>query len=386
VAFQFEFATASRIVFEAGAIQKAGALAAEMGWRALVVAGLSLERVQLLLNQLAAAKIVSTLYMTAKEPDLRTIREGTELARRNECDLVIGFGGGSAIDAGKAIAALATNSGDVLDYLEVIGRGMPLQQAPLPYIAIPTTAGTGSEVTRNAVIWDPQQRVKVSMRSRLMLPRLALIDPELCYSLPPEITASTGMDALTQLIEPFVCNQPNPLTDAITREGMHYAARSLLRAYTNGDDAEARQRMSLASLCGGLALANARLGAVHGFAAVLGGMYAAPHGAICARLLPIVVEVNVRAMKQRQPSNPALSRYLEVARILTDESQANIEDGISWLYELCSALEIPPLSTYGVDADEIPSICEKSSRASSMRGNPIQLTQDEMEEILMRAL
>jgi alcohol dehydrogenase class IV len=382
---QFEFATASRIVFEAGAIQKAGALAAEMGWRALVVAGLSLERVQPLLNQLAAAKIVSTLYMVAKEPDVQTVREGVELARRNSCDLVIGFGGGSAVDAGKAIAALVSNTGDLLDYLEVIGKGLPLQQPPLPYIAIPTTAGTGSEVTRNAVIGVPERRVKVSMRSPLMLPRLALIDPELCYSLPPAITASTGMDALTQLIEPFVCNQPNPLTDAITREGMRYAARSLRRAYTNGSDIEARQQMSLASLFGGLALANARLGAVHGFAAVLGGMYAAPHGAICARLLPLVVEINVRAMKQREPYHPALSRYLEVARILTERPQAKIEDGISWLHELCSALEIPPLSIYGVEPAEIPAICEKSSHASSMRGNPIQLTVEEMEEILTRA-
>lgn len=383
---QFEFATASRIVFEAGALQKAGVLAAEMGWRALVVAGLNLERVQPLLNQLAAAKIVSTLYMIVKEPDVQTVQEGAELARRNDCDLVIGFGGGSAIDAGKAIAALATNPGNVVDYLEVVGRGLSLQQTPLPYMAIPTTAGTGSEVTRNAVIWDPGQRVKVSMRSHLMLPRLALIDPELCYSLPPAITASTGMDALTQLIEPFVCNQPNPLTDAIAREGMRYAARSLRRAYINGNDAEARQQMSLASLCGGLALANARLGAVHGFAAVLGGMYSAPHGAICARLLPIVTETNVCALKEREPSHPALFRYLEVARILTDNSQANIEEGIIWLHELCSALEIPSLSTYGVDPGEIPVICEKSSRASSMRGNPIQLTFEEMGEILTRAL
>lgn len=383
---QFEFATASRIVFEAGALQKAGVLAAEMGWRALVVAGLNLERVQPLLNQLAAAKIVSTLYMIVKEPDVQTVQEGAELARRNDCDLVIGFGGGSAIDAGKAIAALATNPGNVVDYLEVVGRGLSLQQTPLPYMAIPTTAGTGSEVTRNAVIWDPGQRVKVSMRSHLMLPRLALIDPELCYSLPPAITASTGMDALTQLIEPFVCNQPNPLTDAFAREGMRYAARSLRRAYMNGNDAEARQQMSLASLCGGLALANARLGAVHGFAAVLGGMYTAPHGAICARLLPIVAETNVRALEEREPSHPALFRYLEVARILTDNSQADIEEGIIWLHELCGALEIPSLSTYGVDPGEIPVICEKSSRASSMRGNPIQLTFEEMEEIITRAL
>lgn len=211
--------------------------------------------------------------------------------------MVIGLGGGSVLDAGKAIAALVTNLGNVFDYLEVIGKGQPLVNAPLPFIAIPTTAGTGTEVTRNAVLGSPAHGVKVSLRSPMMLPSLAIVDPELTYGLPPEITASSGLDALTQLIEPFVSVKANPMTDAICREGIRHAAKSLRTVYHNGADASAREGMSLASLFGGLALANAALGAVHGFAGPLGGMLNAPHGAICAKLLPLVMEVNIKVLR-----------------------------------------------------------------------------------------
>jgi alcohol dehydrogenase class IV len=381
----FEFATARRIIFESGSFNKAGLLAVEMGWRALVASGFNLERSQPLLENLSAAGIVPTLFVVDGEPDLNAVMAGVELARGQACDLVIGFGGGSAIDLGKAIAALATNPGEALDYLEVVGHGQRLQEAPLPFIAIPTTAGTGAEVTRNAVIGVPEKRVKVSLRSPMMLPRLALVDPELTYSLPPALTASTGMDALTQLIEPFVTKQPNPLVDAICREGMGYAARSLKPAFHDGSDIEARQDMALASLFGGLALANARLGAVHGFASVLGGMFAAPHGAICARLLPPVFAMNIKAMQQRQPDHPALGRYIEIARILTGEPEAGLEQGGAWLETLCAELEIPPLRNYGLSAADFPEVIEKSARASSMQGNPIPLETGELQAVLEQA-
>ena len=214
------------------------------------------------------------------------VRQGVELARREQCDLVIAFGGGSAIDAGKAIAALLANGGELTDYLEVIGKGQPLRHPSVPFIAVPTTAGTGSEVTRNAVLASAEHQVKVSMRSPLMLPRLAVVDPELTLELPPAVTASTGLDALTQLIEPYVSIRANPLTDGFCLEGLRRVSRSLRRAYHAGRDITAREDMSLASLLGGLALANAGLGVVHGFAAPVGGMFHAPHGAICAALLP----------------------------------------------------------------------------------------------------
>jgi alcohol dehydrogenase class IV len=299
---------------------------------------------------------------------------------------VIGLGGGSVLDTGKAIAALLTNGGDPLDYLEVIGRGQSITQPAAPYIAIPTTAGTGAEVTRNAVLGSPEHRVKVSLRSPYMLPRLALVDPELTLTMSPPVTASTGLDALTQLIEPYVSPKANPLTDALCLDGMHRAARSLRRAYTHGDDLTAREDMALASLFGGLALANARLGAVHGFAGVFGGMFDSPHGAVCAALLPHCMATNIKALQQRQPDSEALRRFDEVAQILTGDSEVTAVDGVAWVEVLCEELLIPGLGAYGLRERDFPELIEKSSKASSMQGNPIKLTMEEMGEILKRAI
>jgi alcohol dehydrogenase class IV len=233
---------------------------------------------------------------------------------------------------------------------------------------------------------SPEHRVKVSLRSNLTLPRLALVDPKLTHSVPPQITASTGLDALTQVIEPYVSRLANPLTDAICREGIRRGARSLRRAYEDGGDANARENMALTSLFGGLALANAKLGAVHGFAGPLGGMFHAPHGAICGRLLPYVMAVNVQALRERGQGGAALRRYDEVAQLLVGSPRAAAHDGVSWMQALCAALDIPPLSAHGVTEDDFPAIVEKAARSSSMKGNPIELTREEMEEILRRAL
>jgi alcohol dehydrogenase class IV len=320
------------------------------------------------------------------EPTTDLVSQGTQRAREAGCDLVVGIGGGSAIDAGKAIAALLTNGGEPLDYLEVIGRGQPLAKPPAPYIAIPTTAGTGAEVTKNAVLTSPEHQVKVSLRSNLTLPRLAIVDPELTYTVPPDITASTGLDALTQVIEPFVSHMASPLTDAICREGIRRGARSLRRAFENGGDAVAREDMAITSLFGGLALANSKLGAVHGFAGPLGGMFHAPHGAICGRLLPHVMATNVQALQERESGNSALQRYDEVAQILIGTPKATAHDGVSWIRALCATLDVPPLSAHGVTADDFPLIIEKASQASSMKGNPAKLNAEEMEQILRQAL
>jgi len=383
---RFEFATATRIIFGRGTLREAGPIAAEMGSRALLVTGRSTERAAPLLDALTAQGIEAVTFTVSGEPTTEVARQGTERARAADCDLVIGFGGGSVLDSGKAIAALLTNGGVPLDYLEVIGQGKPLTQPAAPYIAIPTTAGTGAEVTRNAVLLSPEHRVKVSLRSPLMLPRLALVDPELTYSLPPGVTASTGLDALTQVMEPYVSLKANPLTDALCREGMRRAARSLRRAYEYGDDPAAREDMALTSLFGGLALANAKLGAVHGFAGPLGGMFPGPHGAICARLLPHAVAVNVRALQERSPASPALRRYDEVAQILTGDDEATASDGVAWVGELCQALQVPPLSSYGLAREDFPALIQKASVSSSMGGNPIKLTPEELAEILTRAL
>ncbi len=325
-----------------------------------------------------------TEFQVHGEPTIDVVRAGMEAA--HNCDMVIGLGGGSVLDTGKAIAALVTNPGEITDYLEVVGKGQPLVNAPLPYIAIPTTAGTGTEVTRNAVIEATEQNVKVSLRSPLMLPRVALIDPELTYNLPPGITAASGLDALTQCIEPFVSIKANPLTDAICREGIRHAAHCLRRAYENGSDPEARQGMSFAALCGGLALANAGLGAVHGFAGPLGGMLHAPHGAICARLLPFVMEANLQALERRLPGHPAIERYREIAQILTGDDSATARDGIEWTSRIVTDLKIPNLAQLGMNHEELPEAVEKTLKSSSFKGNPIPLHAAELTEILEKAL
>ena len=381
----FEFAAPTRILFGEGRVREVGALAAGMGSRALVVEGSS-GRAASLVESLHARGIATTSLRVVGEPTADLVECGVERARTEQCDLVIALGGGSVIDVGKAVAALLTNTDPLHDYLEVVGKGRPLTKRAAPFIPIPTTAGTGAEVTRNAVLMVEDARVKVSLRSALMLPAVALIDPELSYTLPPAITASTGLDALTQCIEPFVTPHASPLTDAVSREGMRRAAGALRRAFRDGGDVEARRDMAIASLCGGLALANAKLGAVHGFAAPLGGMFPIPHGNACAQLLPRVVEVNLRALRARAPESPARARYGEVAQLLTGNAKAKAEDGVAWLYKLVSELAIPGLATYGVAKADVPRIVEQARRSSSMQGNPITLTDEELSDALRIAI
>jgi alcohol dehydrogenase class IV len=383
---RFEFNTTPRILYGEGSVQQIGSIASEMGSRALLVAGRNNPQVQLIQDVLHAQEIEYRRFSTQGEPDTQAVTEGKEFARQEDCDLVIGFGGGSSLDAAKAISLLATNEGDVYDYLEVIGKGKSFTKPGLPIITIPTTAGSGAEVTRNAVIGATEQKVKVSLRSLFMQPRAAIVDPQLTYSLPAEITASTGMDALTQLIEPFVSIKATPLTDAICREGVVLAARSLRQAYADGSDILSRRDLAFASLYGGLALANAKLGAVHGFASVLGGMLSAPHGAICARLLPPVMAQNVQSMRERAGDNLLLRRFDELAQLLTGDRASQALEGVAWIQSLAEDLRIPPLSDYGLQTADFPEVIEKSAVASSMQGNPIRLTEGEMRAILEKAL
>lgn len=382
---RFEFATANRVLFGPGVAREAGRLAKEMGRRALVVGGRDPRRAEFLMELLRQNGLAATFFSVPGEPDLAIVRQGVERAAGENCDLIIGLGGGSALDAGKAIAAMRTNPGDLLDYMEIIGAGQPLRAPSAPFIAIPTTAGTGTEVTRNAVLASPAARVKASLRSLFMLPKIALVDPELTYNLPPAITASTGMDALTQLIEPFVCERAQPMTDALCAEGMRRVARSLRAAVVEGRNAAAREDMALASLFGGMALANAGLGAVHGFAGPIGGLWEASHGGICAALLPHVMEANLRALRQRAPAHPALPRYESVARILTGRSTATADEGVAWVHQLVVELRIPNLSTYGLTADHWGAVLEKAQQASSMKANPILLLPEELAAILESA-
>jgi len=381
----FEFATSDRILFGHGVVSSVGKIAGQMGHRALIVTGSGSVPVDPLLNFLEQGGVMGEVFRVGHEPDIQTITDGLARMHVAECDLVVGFGGGSVLDAGKAIAALATNPGDVLDYLEVIGGGKEIVNPPVKMIAIPTTAGTGTEVTRNAVISSREQRVKVSMRSRMMIPTVAMIDPELTYSMPPSVTASTGMDALTQVIEAYVSNRANPMTDLISREGIQCGARSLAAAYRDGTNQAAREDMALTSLFGGLALANSGLGAVHGFAGPMGGMYNAPHGVLCASLLPYVMKYNVKSVQVNEGMNAVNKRFLEVASLLTGNPQASISDGVTWIENLAMQLAIPRLRDIGVQKENFNQIIDRARISSSMQKNPVRLDEETLLAILSEA-
>ena len=382
----FEFATAQRIVFGAGKLRELPNLAEGMGRRCALVTGSSAERIAPVFQSLKESGANPAAFSIKGEPTTGRIAELTRQAREQGCDYVVAFGGGSVVDAGKAIAALLTNTRDLMDYLEVIGKGEPLTEEPAPCIAIPTTAGTGAEVTRNSVLLSTEHRVKVSMRHPKMLPTVALVDPELTLSMPQEVTASTGLDAFVQLLEAFVSIKANPLTDGLCREGLKKAATALPRAYVRGDDLSAREEMAIASLFGGLVLANAGLGAVHGFAGPLGGMFNAPHGLICATLLPAVFAANVQALEERDGESPALKKHREVARIVTGDRKAEPDDGLRWIKNLSMQMFVPGLEDFGISESDFPAIVEKAKNASSMKGNPIQLTDEELTEILADSL
>jgi len=250
---------------------------------------------------------------------------------------------------------------------------------------VSTTAGTGSEVTRNAVLGSPEHGAKVSLRGPLMLPRAAVVDPELTLSLPPAVTAATGLDALAQLIEPFVSLKRQPLADAVCREGLVRVAWALRRACADPTFLAAREAMSLASLCGGIALANAGLGAVHGFAGPIGGMFPAPHGAVCAVLLPGVMEANIAAAR-RTGDQDTLARFTEIARLLTADAAAAPDAAAVWVRQLVAELAIPQLAAYGMTVADIPVVVQKARQASSMKGNPNVLANDDLAAILEAAV
>lgn len=375
----FEFATATRVIFGLGRVRELPGLVAELGARPLLVTGAS-RRFAARLHAVASVTITG-------EPSFDEIRNGVSFARETRADVVVAIGGGSAIDAGKAIAMLLANGGDPLDYAEIIGAGKPIARPSVPFLAVPTTAGTGSEVTRNAVLSSPEHRQKVSLRSPLMLPRIALVDPELAVDLPPAQTAAGGMDALAQLIEPFISGRANPMIDALCRDGIQRAARALPRAFESGHDLDARSDMALAALYSGMALANAGLGAAHGLAGPIGGMFDAPHGAVCAVLLPGVFEKNFfQTLEVAAKDFSRRWKFEEIARLLTGRADATVAEGVQWLRELRKKLGIPGLAAYGVRAGHASELAEKAQGTSSMKGNPVALSNDALRELIIAAL
>jgi alcohol dehydrogenase class IV len=378
----FEFATAGRVLAGPGRSAELPALLAGYGARVLVCTGASPGRHAELITGLG---LPAEVFPVAGEPTVDLARAAVAAAREHGADVVAAIGGGSVIDTGKAVAMLLGNGGDPLDYLEAIGAGRAITRPSVPCVAVPTTAGTGAEVTANAVLASPAHRVKVSLRGVTMIPRAALVDPQLTLSCPPAVTAASGMDALTQCLEPFVSPMANPLTDAVAREGIRRAGAGLRRAYADGSDLGARTDMSVASLAGGMALANAKLGAVHGLAGVIGGTVAIPHGVACAALLAPVIDANVAALRAGPTGHPALARYAEAAALLTGDPGAAIEDGIAWVRQTLALLAIPGLGTFGLAPAQGKAIATQAQRSSSMRGNPVVLSDDDLRAIIARA-
>jgi alcohol dehydrogenase class IV len=379
----FEFATAGRIVAGAGRAAELPGVLAGLGSRVLICTGASSARHAGLLASLA---LPAAVFPVSAEPTVAMARAAVAAAREHGADVVAAIGGGSVIDTGKAVAMLLGNGGDPLDYLEVVGAGQKISRPAVPFVAVPTTAGTGAEVTANAVLAVPERRLKASLRSPLMIPRVALVDPELTVSCPPPVTAASGLDALTQCLEPFVSVRATPLTDGLAREGLRRAGSGLRAAYADGGDLAARADMSVCALLGGMALANARLGAVHGLAGVIGGAADVPHGLACAALLVPVIEANVRALQARGNGMAVIDRYAEAAGLLTGKPGASVADGLAWIRETLSALAVPGLAAFGFGAGQIDDVAAKALTSSSMQGNPVPLTRDDLKAVLFQAL
>ncbi|MEA4944081.1 MAG: iron-containing alcohol dehydrogenase [Propionicimonas sp.] len=372
----FNFATAGRILFGAGRVSELPGIVAGLGERPFVCTGSNPARHQAILDALPGA----TAFGVAGEPSMDVVRAGAEAARAHRADVVIGLGGGAVLDAAKVIAALVTSGGDPMDYAEVIGRGQPLAVPSLPVVAVPTTAGTGSEVTANGVVTSTEHQVKVSLRSASMLPVVALLDPELTLGVPPATTAHSGLDALVQCIEPFVSPFATPVTDGFCREGIKRAATGLRRAYADGSDLAARTDMCVCSLFGGLALANAKLGAAHGIAGPAGGMLGAPHGAITASVMVAVSRANIEMLRETDPSSPALDRYAEVGELLT--GTRDVQAYLDWFAETVALLGVSGLAALGMTDDQVEPIAQAASVASSTKGNPVRLSVEQFAEIL----
>jgi alcohol dehydrogenase class IV len=401
----FDFATAGRIMVGAGRAAELPAVLAGLGSRALVCTGANPSRHA---GLLAGLGLPAAVFPVAGEPTVEVARAGVAAAREQGADVVAAIGGGSVIDAGKAVAMLLGNGGDPLDYLEVVGSGRPITRPAVPCVAVPTTAGTGAEVTANAVLAVPAHRLKASLRSPLMIPRVALVDPLLTVSCPPPVTAASGLDAVTQCLEPFVSVRATPLTDGPAREGLRRGGAGLRAAYAGGGDLQARTDMAVCSLLGGIALANAKLGAVHGLAGVIGGTADVPHGMACAALLAPVIDANVRALRSVPPGGPGpsdpsgpsgpsapaapsapsdyLHRYAEAARLLTGNPAASIEDGLAWIRETLALLAVPGLAAFGLKTRDIDDVAAKAMTSSSMQGNPAVLSHDDLKAILVQAL
>lgn len=378
----FQFMTSTRIVFGEGALQSSLSLFNQYGYSVLLVTGKRTERANPIIRYLKSQKMRYQHVAISGEPNITMVEETANMGRKFKPEIVVAIGGGSVLDTGKALAAIIPNQGDVYDYVEVVGRSVPLKTKPLPFIAIPTTASTGSEVTRNAVLRSGQDQVKVSLRSPDMLADMAIVDPTLTYGMDSYTSGRGAMDAFTHLMEAYVCGDPNPLTDMICEEGLRRLKKSILPACLN-DDFAARSDLSFAAMLGGMATTNAKLGAAHGLASALGGKLHAPHSVITARLAPHVMTENIRAAKVMQ-RNDVLHRYAKVAQILTGRINAHIEDSVLWVNMMLDKLKLPELREFGVCSTSFEQVAEDALKSVAIKGNPLPLTEGRLVYILQQ--
>lgn len=366
----FGLTAPARILFGRGEFAKAADLAASLGHHAFVVHGATPRHAKALLD---ASGLETTAFACPSEPDLALLEQALDTARRAGATHVVAIGGGAAIDLGKAVAGLLNASTQPLDHLEVVGKGQPLITPPAPFMAIPTTAGTGAEATKNAVIGVPDHARKVSLRDPAMLADIALVDPALTDGTPKPVTLASGLDAITQVIEPYISSRANPLTDALCRAAIPRGLRAL-RKLMQTEDADARDDMAFVSLTGGLALANAGLGAVHGLAGVIGGRVpTAPHGAVCGALLPATLTANLAAL----PKDSLQARRIAEIRVSASEALGTA-DIATWSRHH----GLPTLTQMGISQSDHAAIAEEAQSSSSMAANPVKLPTELLQRIL----
>ncbi|PSV17986.1 alcohol dehydrogenase [Photobacterium kishitanii] len=378
----FQFMTSTRIIFGEGALHDSLSLLNQFGYSALLVTGQDQQRSQQLEQYFKQQNMRYQRLVIKGEPLIAMIEESAAMGRTFCPDMVIGIGGGSVLDAAKSLAALIPNQGSVYDYVDVVGRNVPLQVKSLPFIAIPTTAGTGAEVSKSAVLQSAQEQVKVNLSNAELFPDLAIIDPTLTYGMDAVLSGYCAMDAFTHLMESYVCSEPNPLTDMICEEGLKHIAMSILPACRD-DHYPSRSNIAFAAMLGGMARSNAKLGAAHGLASALSGRLNAPHGLITAQLSPYVMTENISVAIELGRSD-VLARYQKLAVILTMNKDANIDDSVRWVENILIKLQLPSLSVYGLCNTMFEEVAEDALRTSAIKGNPLPLNQQRLITILQQ--
>jgi len=381
----FEMRFPTKIIFGQNSVDQIGAEACEYGDRALLITGKSAMRKAGIIDRIAdllkssGFKEIHVYDQVEHEPSTEVVDRGTQLARENRDDVVIGIGGGSALDAAKAIACMVKNQGPVAEYQS----GRKIEQPGIPFIAIPTTAGTGAEITKNAVLTHKEKEIKQSVRSPFMIARTAIVDPLLTVTMPPDVTAATGMDALTQAIESYVTLAANPISDTLALRAISLISHNLALAFVDGGHVEARENMAMGSLMAAMAFANSSLGAVHGLAHPIGGLFGVPHGVACALLLPHVMEYNLQ-VKTARYARIAESMGLDTSEAGSEEDAARM--AVEVVRKLLSQLQLPQyLRDVGIFQYDIITI-SGAARGSSLNNNPRPTTPGALQEILSAAL